>query len=203
MIMTALKKTKHVGKIVWLGSVPNREDGLMSGARQSLWLSFAGAEGEAHSGVTRPACARVSGLYPAGTEIRNVRQLSVVSVEELREIAAHMGLSALDPALLGVSMVIEGIADFSHLPPSSRLQGARGATLVVDMINLPCNWPGQPIEARHPGKGKAFKSAAKGRRGVTAWVEREGDLHLGDALTLYVPDQPAWTGLVQADKTAR
>jgi len=36
--------------------------------------------------------------------------------------------------------------------------------------------------------------AAKGRRGVTAWVEREGRLAVGDALRLHIPDQPAWSG---------
>ena len=43
-----------------------------------------------------------------------------------------------------------------------------------------------------PGHGKAFKPAAHGRRGVTAWVEREGPLTLGDELRLHVPDQRNW-----------
>ena len=42
------------------------------------------------------------------------------------------------------------------------------------------------------GKGKAFKTAAKDRRGVTAWVEREGTLRMGDVLRLHVPDQRPW-----------
>ena len=33
--------------------------------------------------------------------------------------------------------------------------------------------------------GNRFKGAAKGKRGVTAWVEREGDIYLGDTLTLH------------------
>jgi hypothetical protein len=47
---------------------------------------------------------------------------------------------------------------------------------------------------RHPGKGAAFKPAAKGLRGVTAWVEREGLFRIGDAITLHIPDQRAWRG---------
>jgi MOSC domain-containing protein YiiM len=46
-----------------------------------------------------------------------------------------------------------------------------------------------------PGYGKAFKGAAKGLRGVTAWVEREGMLRVGDTITLHVPDQPVWPHL--------
>ena len=34
--------------------------------------------------------------------------------------------------------------------------------------------------------------AAEGRRGVTAWVERPGDIRVGDSLTLFLPDQRAW-----------
>ena len=50
-----------------------------------------------------------------------------------------------------------------------------------------------PGFARHHGDaGKGFKAAAKGRRGVTAWVERPGALVVGDRLRLHIPDQPAW-----------
>ena len=143
-----------------------------------MFAGFAGAEGEVHGGLTRPACSRVSAQYARDTEIRNVRQFSVLSAEELALIAAQMGLAALDPGLLGASLVIAGIPDFSHLPPSSRLQADSGATLVVDMANRPCTVPAKGIEAAHPGHGARFKPAAVGRRGVTAWVEREGVLRV-------------------------
>lgn len=190
--MPALMPTDTRATIVWLGRVPDREAGLASVPVEAVALTFAGVEGEAHGGLTRAACSRVSAQHPRGTPIRNVRQLSVISAEELASIAAAMGVDALDPAWLGASMVVKGIADFSHVPPSSRLQGDSGATLVIDMENRPCIFPGQVIEAALPGKGAAFKTAARGRRGVTAWVEREGTLRLGDALRLHVPDQPAW-----------
>ena len=41
-------------------------------------------------------------------------------------------------------------------------------------------------------RGRAFKAAAKGKRGVTAWVERPGSLRIGHKLRLHVPDQRAW-----------
>ena len=84
------------------------------------------------------------------------------------------------------------------MPPSSRLQGPDGCTLVIDMENRACVLPGRVIEAQHPGAGTRFKTAANGRRGVTAWVERPGTLRLGDTLRLHVPDQPVWTHLAQA-----
>lgn len=190
--MPALIPTDHYGTITWLGTVPDRATGLASVPRDRLAASFAGPEGEAHGGLTRPSDSRVLAQYPRDTEIRNTRQFSILSAEELALIARDMGLARLDPALVGATMVIEGIGDFSHLPPSSRLQGEGGATLVVDMQNRPCTLPGPVIEAAHPGFGKAFKPAAAGRRGVTAWVEREGTLRLGERVRLHVPDQRAW-----------
>ena len=193
--MTALKKTKIIGRIVWLGTVANREAALESAPLRGIMARFAGPEGEAHGGLTRPSCSRVLGQYPRNTEIRNTRQFAILSDEELAMIAGDMGLAVLDPALLGATMVLEGIPDFTHLPPSSRLQGTSGATLVVDLENRPCTLPAKPIDVRHAGFGKAFKPAAKDRRGVTAWVEREGTFTLGDAVTLHIPDQRAWRGL--------
>ena len=190
--MPALAPTEITGEIVWIGHVPDREASLRSQATQEAQLTYAGIPGEVHGGLTRPSCSRVISQHPRDTDIRNVRQLSIVSFEELAEIAADCGLDALDPALVGASMVVRGIPDFTHVPPSSRLQLPDGATLVVDMENRPCHLPAKPINAEHPGAGDKFKIAAKGKRGVTAWVEREGVCRIGDAVRLHVPDQRAW-----------
>jgi len=58
--------------------------------------------------------------------------------------------------------------------------------------------PAKVIDEDAPGFGKAFKSASQGRRGVTAWVEREGVLRLGDVMRLHIPDQPVWPHLDRA-----
>lgn len=190
--MAALARTGFEAEITWLGRVENRKAALPSFPVTALDLDFEGPRGEDHGGLTRPSCSRVLGLYARNTPIRNTRQLSILSDEELAAIAADMGLPALDPALLGASMVVRGLPDFSHVPPSSRLVAPGGAALTVDMENRPCTLPARPIETRHPGFGARFKAAANGRRGVTAWVEAEGRLALGDRLRLFIPDQPAW-----------
>ncbi len=196
--MPALKLTKFEAEVVWLGQVADSETDLSAQALEQMGLKFGGSDGECHSGLTRPSCSRVSHMHPRGTEIANVRQLSVVSEEELAQIAATMGLDALNPAWVGASMVLRGIPDFTHVPPSSRLQGADGVSLVIDMENRPCVLPGRVIEGVKPGFGKAFKGAAQHRRGVTAWVEREGGVALGDRLRLAVPDQPIWSQIETA-----
>lgn len=191
--MPALHPTDVYGRIVWLGLV--HPGGLAAAPVGRMRLDFAGPEGEAHAGLTRQSCARVLAQHPRGTEIRNVRQLSIVSAEELAATAAAMGLAALDPAWIGASMVVEGIPDFTTVPPSSRLQAEDGATLTVDMENRACALPGREIDRHAPGFGARYKPAAQGRRGVTAWVEREGTVRLGERLRLHVPIQREWPHL--------
>lgn len=194
--MPALIPTDFTARVVWLGyqPVPVEKLVITSVPVQEMPLSFAGFADEVHAGETRPSCSRVLRQHPRGTTIRNVRQLCVVSAEEMAEVAAEMGLAAMDFAWVGASLVLEGIPDLTHLPPSSRLQGPDGVTLVVDMENLPCQEPAVTIEKARPGQGKGFKAAAEGRRGVTAWVEREGVLRIGDEVRLHVPAQRAWQG---------
>lgn len=193
-VMPALKKTELVGVLDWIGYVPDRAASLLSVPLPAADLIYGGIAGEAHGGLTRPSCSRVISQHQRGTDIANVRQLCVMSREELDLIAADCGMAALDPRYAGASLVIAGIPDLTHLPPSSRLQFASGATIVVDMENRPCHLPAKGLNADHPGKGDAFKQAAKGRRGVTAWVERQGAISLGDRVVLHVPDQRRWRG---------
>jgi len=203
--MAVLEATDIVGTIVWLGRVtrPVGPDLIVHGAPVAeMPVTLAGPAGEVHAGLTRASCTRVRHLHPVGTEIRNVRQLTVVAQEELDAIAAALGLDAVDPAWLGASMVVRGIPDFTHVPPSSRLQNDGGATIVVDMLNQPCTQVAKTIETDRPGHGKAFKAAAMDRRGVTAWVEREGVFRIGDRLRLFVPGQRAWAGLRRAAEAA-
>jgi hypothetical protein len=190
--MPALLPTEFYATITWLGLVHNRDTALESTPVDHIQALFSGPVGEAHGGLTRPSDSRVLSQYKRGTPIRNTRQFSIVSAEDLAAIAAKMGLDRLDPALVGANMEVQGIPDFTHIPPSSRLQNDAGATLTIDMENRPCTLPAKPIEGQHQGFGARFKPAAMGRRGVTAWVECEGTFRLGDRLRLHVPDQPVW-----------
>jgi hypothetical protein len=190
--MPELMPTDHTAKIVWMGKVPQDRPDIRSRPITAAFASYAGFDDDFHAGLTRPSCVRVKSQHPQGTEIRNVRQFSILSAEELDFIARQIGVAELDPVLLGASIVVEGIADFTHIPPSSRLQADCGTTIVVDMQNGPCNLPAREIEKVAPGHGKGFKAAAMGRRGVCAWVERQGDLKVGDRLRLHIPGQRAW-----------
>lgn len=196
--MPALLPTPFRCRITWLGVNQNRDATLRNLAVEEMDLTFAGCFGESRAGLTRPSCSRVINQYPRDTEIRNTRQLCIVSAEDLAKTAASMGIEAIDPAWLSSSIVVEGLPDFSTVPPASRLISQSGVALVIDMENRPCHLPAKVINEDLPDKGRAFKLAAKGLRGVTGWVEREGMLRLGDEFTLHIPDQPAWPHLDRA-----
>ncbi|WP_147108532.1 MOSC domain-containing protein [Tateyamaria sp. syn59] len=196
--MPALKPTSFTGTITWLGHVPSRAVSLRAVPADAVQVTLDGFPGEDHGGPTRPSCARVRSQYTPGTEIRNTRQLCIVSAEELALTAEAMGLERIDPSWVGASLVIEGIPDFTHVPPASRLMSESGVGIAIDIENRPCIFPGKEIEVEAEGFGARYKPAAKGRRGVTAWVEHGGPLAVGDVLTLHVPDQPVWSHLEAA-----
>lgn len=196
--MAILAPTDLTGTVVYLGLVPDRAASLESVPVKRVEARFEGLIGESHSGLTRPSCSRVTAQYPRGTPIRNTRQVSLLSREELAATAAAMGLADLAPEWLGANIVVAGLPDLTLLPPASRLIFAHGTSLTVDVENGPCQLPARVIETLHPGKGAAFRRAAAGRRGLTAWVEREGPIALGDTVRLHAPPQRLYPHLAPA-----
>ena len=190
-----LKPTKVFGRVDAVLINPDRDQTLASQRVDKVRATFAGFEGDAHGGLTRGACSRVTLQYKRGSEIRNTRQVSILSAEELAVVAQRIGIAHLEPEWVGANLLISGIADLSLLPPSSRLIFAGGASLVVDMENGPCKFPGQVIDEYFPGFGKQFPKAALHRRGVTGWVEHEGFISVDDELALHVPIQPPYRHL--------
>lgn len=190
--MAFLRKTELRGRVETLLWCQDSAASIVSEEMKSVALTLDGFPDDSHAGATRPSCVRVKELYSKGTEIRNTRQLSIVSREELDDIAELMGLASVRPAWLGANLMLSGIPALTLLPPSSRLQFPSGATLTIDVENGPCIHPARVIEEHHPGKGSTFVKHAKSRRGVTAWVERAGPVALGDSVEVHVPNQPAY-----------
>lgn len=159
----------------------------------ALQLEGGGIIGDYHYGLTRKSGGREP-WYPRGTVIRNDRQVSIVSVQELEKIAAAMGLAEIKPEWIGANIVVDGIADFTLLPAGTVLFFESGLTLKLDGVNAPCKFSGSSI-ARHIGAedealmALGFVKAAKYLRGQTAWVERAGALARSDKITARVPEQ--------------
>lgn len=143
-----------------------------------LPLVFGGIEGDRHFGLTRKAGVREK-HQPRGTEIVNSRQLSLVSVEELAEVAAALGATHLEWQKLGANLVLEGVPRLTRLRGSSRLVFPSGATVVVDSENWPCSGPARQLH--QPG----FVKAAVHKRGLVGWVERAGVVRVGDGINIW------------------
>lgn len=197
--MPILNPTDIWGTAAYLGVNRDRKATLETEPLDLVRATLEGFDGDSHGGLTRPSCSRVMLQYKKGTEIKNARQLTILSTEELAEIAAAMGLSgALKPEWVGANLVLTGVPQLTMLPPGARLIFESGASLAVDMENGPCKFPAEIIERHHPGIGKHFPKHALGKRGVTAWVEHGGAIALGDRCRLHIPPQrlyaPAMAG---------
>ncbi|MFN0194710.1 MAG: MOSC domain-containing protein [Aestuariivirga sp.] len=184
-----LSKAAFEGAVAGLFASPERETGLEKAAKASLMLRLDGIEDDCHGGLTRLSDSRMLKQFRQGTEVKNARQVSILSVEELAEIAARMAIQEVKPEWVGANLVTRGIPDLTLLPPSSRMQFPSGATIVVDIENAPCRYPAEVIASHYPEPKVSFVTAAKNKRGVVGWIEREGEVTLGDPIVLWVPPQ--------------
>lgn len=184
-----LTKLSFQGRVDMLLANPDRDTGLEKHAVAEARLVFAGMEGDCHGGLTRKSDSRMVKQYKSGTSVRNSRQLSILSAEELAEVAGRMGIPAVKPEWVGANMVVRGIPDFTLLPPSTRLQFPSGAMIVVDAENHPCRYPADIIASHHPEATAGFVKAAMHKRGIVGWVEAEGTIRKGDTITIWIPPQ--------------
>jgi hypothetical protein len=163
---------------------------LETTSQAKVKVTFEGFEGDKHAGLTRKSDSRTP-YYPRGTEIRNDRQISIVSKEELAQIAARMQLSEVLPEWLGANLLLQGIPNLTQLPPGTRLFFSAGVTLVVQAENLPCKLPGKVIQSQTQREGLAelFPQIALHLRGLVACVERPGIISAGESLQADIPQQ--------------
>lgn len=167
-----------------------------STARPELMLTYAGVVGDRHEGLVRPSGAREP-WYPRGTPMRNERQISILSVEELAEIAAVLDLPEIPGEWVGANLIVSGIPHLTRLPPRSLLLFPSGATIRIDGDNDPCRKTGRTIAAQFRGRDDiefGFVKAAMGKRGLVGWVEREGAIRAGDAVKVRTWRQAAYPG---------
>ena len=182
-----LSKASFTGTVSQLLASPDRDTGLEKQQREQVLLRFDGIAGDCHGGLTRKSDSRMLKQFRRGTEVKNARQVSILSEEELEDIARAMGIARVKPEWVGANLVTRGIPDLTLLPPSTRLQFPSGAMIVVDIENLPCRYPADIIAKRHPEQTKGFVAAARHKRGIVGWIEAEGDVRLGDAITVWLP----------------
>ena len=165
---------------------------LESTAYPSLEFAQEGVTGDKHWGMTMKSNVRQLGMYPRGTVIRNNRQWSAVSVEELQQTADAMGVEKIQPQWVGANLCVQGIPGFTQLPPFSLLlvrpDSKDKVVLVIYELNLPCAGPHRLITEKIGFEPQIdFVKAAMGRRGLVGWVEKAGVINQGDPIRVMLP----------------
>ena len=143
---------------------------------------FEGLQGDRHFGYTMRSNSRQP-EYPRGTEIRNRRQITILSKEELAETAIYLEVPEIKASWLAGNLLIAGIPSLTFLPAGSRLFFSSDVVLVTDGENLPCSIPAKTVQAQFPnqdGIASNFVKSAMHRRGLIAWVEKPGIIQPGD-----------------------
>ena len=153
----------------------------------ALMLDWGGPVGDRHHGLTARSDTRQREHYERGTEIRNHRQVSIVSAEEMAAVAVAMGIPGIGPGLIADNLYVTGVPELTALPRMTRLVFEGSAVLMLGGENGPCTISGALIEAVHGTAPSAFPKAALHRRGVTGWVEHPGTINAGATFEVRTP----------------
>jgi len=131
---------------------------------------------------------RQSAVFARGTTIRNHRQLSLVDLAELAQIADALTIPRIEPGTIAENITTGGIPELTSLPRMTRLVFPSGAVIMLGGANAPCTIAGDMVAREYGSRPEAFPKAAIGRRGVTGWVERPGTIHPGDEIAIVLPE---------------
>lgn len=166
------------------GTFVVESEAVESTAHPELTLTYEGVVGDRHQGAVRLSGAREP-WYPRRTPMRNERQISILSAEELAEVATSLGLPHILGEWVGANLILSGIPHLTQLPPRSLMMFPSGAAIRIDGDNDPCRKTGKTIAAHIEGRADiefGFVKAAMGKRGLVGWVEREGVIRQADAV---------------------
>jgi hypothetical protein len=183
---------KVSGRVVQvLAATDTRPKAFQSSEQPCLTFDFEGIVGNRRRGWTRSADARVPYLK-RGSEMRNTRHVTIVSREDLADIASRLDLAHCEPSTLGANIVVDGVPNLSFLPRGTRLLFEGGAILSVEDQNEPCILTGAALRAANPGRDDLqllFPKRAIGLRGLLATVEYPGILRPNSEFIARLPKQ--------------
>ncbi|MEL7454835.1 MAG: molybdenum cofactor sulfurase, partial [Pseudomonadota bacterium] len=164
---------------------------FVTSACETLPLTFDGIPGDVHAGSTRKSGAREP-WYTRGTEMRNERQLSLLSPNELALIARRLDIPEVKAEWIGGNLLLAGIPDLTLLPPRTLLFFDGGVTIRIDGDNAPCRFSGRSIQAQFEGRDDiemAFAKQAQNLRGLVGWVEKPGEIAIDEGFKARIPAQ--------------
>lgn len=164
-------------------------DSVQSIKKKKILLTWEGIVGDRHFGRTKIAGVREN-YVPKGTEVMNQRQVSIISKDEIKQIAERMELDSMYPEDLGVNILIDNIKDFSRVPFGSIMQFEHCANILLTGDNFPCIYPGYEIDARNgTSKFSKFAKSAMHIRGQTGMCLRPGVIKPKSTFKIIIPKE--------------
>lgn len=180
-------------------------DGFATSPLPGIGVDHGGIPGSRHHGPLRLSGPREPWLK-RGLSLRNDRQLSALSLEEMDILAMSLGLPQVDPSLLGANLLVLGLTDFSRIAPGSHLAiggvpppaqaktvpFSGGAVLRVEAYNTPCRKAGRMLASAfgQPEIEFDFVRKAAGLRGLVLSVAMSGTIREGDSILVIPPILP-------------
>ena len=181
--------TELTGKVLSVHTGGNKD--LSKDEQATITVELDGVVGCAHRGYVRKCWD--GDKQAKDSPRRNERQWSAVSVEELAEISADMGIEGpITAASVGANLCLEGIPELSRLPKGTLLKFPSGAELIVEEYNPPCKYMGEEQAKLHGVSPTAFPKASTLKRGVVGVVEAAGEIVAGDEVTVTIYETPSW-----------
>lgn len=165
-----------------------RVEGLYNNGRKcpTLRCDLEGIIADSHHGFTKKADIRDRPI-PKGKIIRNWRQWSAVSQEELTQIAHNLSLPKVTPEQLFANICFSGIPDLTQLPRGSRIIFPSELILSVEEDNEPCMKPATEVKRQNPDFNPSqFMIGAWGLRGLVGVVHYPGSMSQGDQVLVEV-----------------
>jgi hypothetical protein len=187
---TYVPARKRLGHIAGLFRTTSKTQ-FQTKAVSNLELGFGGIAGDRHEGHTRRSGGREP-WYPRGTEMRNERQLSLLSPDDLKEIASGLDVTEVRADWMGGNILLSDFPQFTLLPPRTYLFFEGGVTIRIDGLNVPCRSSGRSIASHYPERENldlAFVRVAKRLRGLVGFVEKPGVIKVGEVVEARIPEQ--------------
>lgn len=189
--------TKIIGKVESILITPKNENKSVS--VEGGIFTNEGLIGDRHNGVLTLSDSRFP-EFERGTLIRNRRQISLVSKEELSEVASELNLDEIKPEWLAANLLVSGIPHFTQLPVGTRFLFDGGLVLFNDGENSPCHIIARTVQEQFPnieGIQNNLIKAAMHKRGLVAWVECPEKLMPGSKIEVRLPKM--WQNLWDDD----
>ena len=197
MWISCLVKSKYIGTITWLRRVSAPEVNIRSQAVKTTETNFDGILRVSFRSnpLLLRACHDAS--YKRHRNLKHPSTINLVSRRKCRDCRAYQ-TKRTRPKLAW--RIYHHRRNSWFKTYSTRFVAANNGGYHFDNRSKKCalQFTGQRNRNRSPWPWLSIQSLVKGRRGITAWVERPGPLSLGDAVHLLIPTQPQWQPKQQA-----